>query len=389
MLCWILLTLPGVAQTTGASTSSPEFQRKARALQLIWGDVEKHPEGSAERRKFQDEFLTESEAFVKLYPDHGGTWALRGLIAVELKLPEVGWEAGQKLKGLGQENSSKPLFQELFAQLERNKWPGDKSPGAGPTKLKSAKTYENTLGMKFVPVAGTEVLFSVWETRVGDFAAFVVATGYDATAGMLSYRSEFFTEWGKRGDTWKSPGFAQTPNHPVCGVSWEDARKFAAWLTEKERREGRLTAQQSYRLPTDEEWSRAVGLTSESGSTPEARDLGVEGVYPWGVQWPPPRGAGNYDSDSPGKLDTDNFNRTSPAGSFAANPFGLFDLGGNVWEWCEDYYNGSSGSRVVRGGSWYNPVREDLLSSSRYYGAADYRCSLYGFRLVLVGVGVR
>jgi formylglycine-generating enzyme required for sulfatase activity len=248
------------------------------------------------------------------------------------------------------------------------------------------RPFVNSLGMKFVPVAGSEVLFSVWETRVQDFEAFVGASGYDATAGMFSYRSD---GWKKRGDTWKNPGFAQTPNHPVCGVSWEDAQKFAAWLTEKERREGQLTAQQRYRLPSDVEWSRAVGLASESGSTPEARNRGVKDVFPWGQQWPPPRGAGNYDSYSSSKLDTDNFDRTSPAGSFAANQFGLFDLGGNVWEWCEDYYYGRPGARVLRGGSWFNHDRDILLSSIRGIFVAEDRLPYVGFRLVLVGGSVR
>ena len=133
----------------------------------------------------------------------------------------------------------------------------------------------NSLGMVFVPVPGTSVLFCIWDTRVQDFQQFVDKTGYDATAGMYSFRSDGQKQ---RGDTWKHPGFAQGPTHPVCGVSWDDAQAFCHWLTKNERRAGTLAAKQSYRLPTDTEWSAAVGFQK----------------YPWGNQWPPPPGAGNY-----------------------------------------------------------------------------------------------
>lgn len=89
----------------------------------------------------------------------------------------------------------------------------------------------------------------------------------------------------------------------------------------------------------------------ESGGTPKDKDGKLKGVYPWGTQWPPPRGAGNYDSYSSSKRNTDDFDRTSPVGSFAVNASGLFDSGGNVWEWCEDFLDGSSGARVLRGAS--------------------------------------
>lgn len=122
--------------------------------------------------------------------------------------------------------------------------------------------YENNLGMKFVPVQGTNVLFSIWETRVKDFEAFVEATGHNATGGMYSLEKG---GWKQAGKTWKDPGFEQTGEHAVCGVSWEDATAFCEWLTKEERKAGRIAAEQSYRLPSDVEWSAAVGLKKESG----------------------------------------------------------------------------------------------------------------------------
>lgn len=114
---------------------------------------------------------------------------------------------------------------------------------------KEAVPMENSLGMEFVRVSGSNVQFSIWETRVRDY--------------------QIFKEEAHR--AWKSPEFEQTPEDPVVNVTWEDAAAFCQWLTERERKSGRLTAQQRYRLPTDQEWSVAVGLGPEQGRTPEDR----------------------------------------------------------------------------------------------------------------------
>ncbi len=217
--------------------------------------------------------------------------------------------------------------------------------------------------MKFVPVAGTAVLFGVWDVRVQDYQAFATATGR----------------------AWEKPSFAQGPTHPAVKVSWDDAQAFCQWLTEKERQAGKLGAGQSYRLPADWEWSVAVGLNEARGGTPASKHWKIKDVYPWGTQWPPPRGAGNYESS----LGVDDYEYTSPVGSFAANRLGLFDMGGNVWQWCEDFYSGSRVSRVLRGGSWDDDGSVYLLSSFRFDFSPDGRSSDFGFRCVLVGVSSR
>ena len=99
--------------------------------------------------------------------------------------------------------------------------------------------------------------------------------------------------------SWKKPEYLgerlmQTDTHPVVMVSWNDAQAFCAWLTKKEMAEGKIKAGQRYRLPTDEEWSVAVSLGKEKGNTPEEKDQGIKDVYPWGKEWPPTKGGGNY-----------------------------------------------------------------------------------------------
>lgn len=233
----------------------------------------------------------------------------------------------------------------LAARLEKSVGP---EPG---------QPFTNSLGMKFIPVSGVRI--SVWETRVQDYEAFCYAT------------SRHF----------EPADFAQAPNHPVVKVNWFDAMAFCKWLTEKERDENLIEDRQSYRLPTDREWSMAVGLANESGATPQARDGKIRNEFPWGKQWPPPAGSGNYGTSQ-------RRGTTMPVGSFKANSLGLYDLGGNVWEWCADTYKGGSSGTgrdwgVLRGGSWATTNRLEMQSSYRNVVDRNERDVIYGFRCVL------
>jgi formylglycine-generating enzyme required for sulfatase activity len=212
--------------------------------------------------------------------------------------------------------------------------------------------------MRFVPCPDGRLLFSVWETRVQDYDAFRTAT--------------------RR--AWSPPSFRQGPTHPVVNVTWEDAAAFCAWLTDKERTEGRLTSQGCYRLPTDGEWSLAVGVGHEEGITPEAR-MKSQKPWPWGSYWPPLAGDGNYGPE----LKTDACPDTAPVGSFRANALGVFDLGGNVWEWCDDWFNETRVTRVLRGGSFSDTHPASLLSAYRFNGTMNLASEDIGFRVVLAG----
>ena len=242
------------------------------------------------------------------------------------------------------------------------------------TSGQPGQAWTNSLGMKFVTVDDFQM--SVWETRVQDYDAFCGATGRRRNP----------------------PDFQQGPTHPVVKVNWFDATAFCQWLTEKERQETLLSDRQLYRLPTDAEWSKAVGLPQEGGTTPEARDGKIRNEFPWGKQWPPPFGSGNY-ADKSARISerarggiiegySDGFAQTSQAGSFKANALGIYDLGGNVWEWCAEGYNGKTGAGVrdwgvLRGGSWATSKRMELQSSYRNVVDRSDRDVIYGFRCVL------
>ena len=295
------------------------------------------------------------------------------------------WEEVQRLlEGAGSDEArAEQLYKEYLGKHP-------KGQGVSAANRYLAQHWKNSLGMKFVPVAGTEVLFCIWETRVRDFEAFVKATGHDATSRMYSVGVG-----RENGDTWKSPGFSQGPTHPVCGVSWEDAKAFCAWLTRKERSEGNISASQSYRLPTDWEWSMAVGLNESRSGTPQDKSGKTPDVYPWGGGYPPPADAGNYAGSEARTADwqssfqtiegyRDDFPRTSPAGSFKANRYGIYDLGGNVWEWCEDWRDTDRKYRVLRGAAWDFSGPDILLSSCRFSSSPGDRDNSIGFRCVLV-----
>jgi formylglycine-generating enzyme required for sulfatase activity len=258
--------------------------------------------------------------------------------------------------------------------------------------------WTNSYGMKFAPVPGVDVLFSIWETRVKDFRAFIEDRanngGYDYQQGQLPLILKD-GEWKQMGRPygWRNPGFMQSDDHPVTCVNRADAQSFCAWLTQKERHAGLIGQTQEYRLPTDWEWSTAVGLNERKSGTPMEKDRKVVSSFPWGTDWPPHRGAGNHAGAEARDADwgdhktiegyRDSHPRTSPVACYKANAFNLFDLGGNVWEWSSDLYGNQIGQGLHRGGAWNTADSGILLSSDRGRDSLSLRAANGGFRVVV------
>lgn len=217
--------------------------------------------------------------------------------------------------------------------------------------------YENTVGQRFVPILGTRTFWSVWLTRVRDFAAFVEAGGWPL----------------------KAPSFEQGEDHPIVMVTVPQAEAYCDWLTRLERAYGRIGPRDFYRLPTDREWSRVVGLGHEPGGSPRERNGAIGGIYPWGTEFPPPKGVANLGEE----LGVDSYPFTSPVGLFPSNEHGLYDLGSNVSEWCSDWYDEDIGLNVIRGAAWSHGTREACLSSARRRLNGTETSDNVGFRCVL------
>lgn len=239
-------------------------------------------------------------------------------------------------------------------------------PDAAPQRAPSQPALKNSQGMTLVEIPGIPVYVAAWETRVRDFKQFVEDSGYD----------------------WKStPFFPQTDDHPAVNISLRDALAYCNWLTKREQASGAISALQSYRLPTKKEWDAAVGMVGAREKVSTAQERETDQItFPWGMEWPPPARAGNFNSLEISGMD-DGYLHTAPVGTFAASPEGLFDLAGNVWEWnWEQTAAADSGLQiagVLRGGSWMYFRKECLLSSYLYKVPADTRAPSIGFRYVM------
>jgi len=198
-----------------------------------------------------------------------------------------------------------------------------------------------------------------YPVTVGEWKLFVRATG-----------------WESQSDTdWRLPGFAQTDEHPVVGVSWNDAQLYLNWLSQQ--------TGQTYRLPSESEWEyacRAGTKTAFSFGDEISTELAnYDGHY-------------TYNGSPKGAF----VQGTSKVGQYPPNPWGLFDMHGNVWEWVQDVVHenysgapldgsawedgGDPARRVLRGGSWlYNP--RYLRSALRNGFSAVLANDIVGFRV--------
>ena len=181
---------------------------------------------------------------------------------------------------------------------------------------------------------------SLWvdttEVTVGQFKKFLKSTDH-------TFDGELWAEVYK---------YSPTDKHPMIYVSWFDATAYAKWVGK--------------RLPTEKEWEFS------------ARGGLVDKIFTWGDDEAVAREHANY-SDTGGEDKSDR--QTAPVGSLKPNGYGLYDMSGNVWEWCQDWYDGGRDIRVLRGGSWANGTNR-LHVPYRFFNTLNNRYFNSGFRCV-------
>lgn len=210
------------------------------------------------------------------------------------------------------------------------------------------------LGMEFVWLKGLKLWAGKYEVTNGEYRKF------KASHDSKKYHDKSLN----------------TDRQPVVYVNCDDATAFAAWLTDRERQAGRLPAGLVYRLPVEKEW--------EAYAT-----CGDNRTYPWGREWPPKYG--NYSAPPLSEsflvmmlVDSynDGFAVTCPVEKSGRNDWGLFGVGGNVWECTTTTFPGAFAA--WRGGAWVSELREDRLRCDRRLtDNGKERDDIYGFRLVL------
>jgi formylglycine-generating enzyme required for sulfatase activity len=325
---------------------------------------------------------------------------------------------------VAQPDSIGPVGKDQEPLTERPTEPPNKVPGPSPATIVSEpirepvpKEFTNNIGMKLVLIPAGKFLMGSpndeegrdddegpqheveitrpfylgrYEVTRGQFRRFVEEMDYRTDAekngeGGWGFNEETGNfEGRKRQYTWKNAGFAQTDQHPVANVSWNDAKAFCDWLSKKEGKK--------YRLPTEAEWeySCRAGTMTRFYSGDDAETLAEVGNVADGTAKKKFSGWTTIQAE-------DGYVFTAPVGRFLANRFGLHDMHGNVWEWCEDWYDKdhyrnspvhnpqgpSAGSfRVSRGGSFSNAPRDYCRAASRDRYEPAFRHLNLGFRIV-------
>ncbi len=253
------------------------------------------------------------------------------------------------------------------------------APAAEPVKAK-----DGPLGMKFVPLPKA-TFYMGWDGTKGsakkteikeDFEIAIHTVTQGQWQEVMGNNPSYFSRAGEGKDKVKDIKDEDLKQFPVENVSWNDAQEFIKKLNEKEKGRGYV-----YRLPSEAEWEYACrgGATSEEECSyhfyfdKPTNDLSstqanFNGQYPYGKGEKGPC-----------------LGRTTKVGSYAPNKLGLYDMHGNVWQWCEDLSDPKGSDRVHRGGSWFNDGA-DCRAAYRSGDRPTYRNGNLGFRLARVPV---
>jgi len=253
---------------------------------------------------------------------------------------------------------------------------------ANPALAQPAKPKDGPLGMKFVPLPKA-TFYMGWNGETGsakkteikeDFEIAIHTVTHGQWQEVMGNSPSYFSRNGEGKDKVKDINDEDLKHFPVESVSWTDAQEFIKKLNEREKG-------YQYRLPREAEWEYACrgGGTSEEECS-------------YHFYFAKPMNAlsskeANFDGNFPfGKADKGPYlQRTTKVGSYAPNKLGLYDMHGNVWQWCEDLWEKGGSVRVNRGGSW-RLAGIFCRAAARNWRAPSYRGSLLGFRLARVPV---
>lgn len=250
---------------------------------------------------------------------------------------------------------------------------------AAPAIPASGRSLGNSIGMQLVEIpAGKFLMGSVPQER--DRVHLEVQHEVEITRSFYLGIHEVTQGQYEQVVGTNPSRFKVTPTHPVENVSFEDALAFCSQLSQRAQE---VLAGRAYRLPTEAEWEHAcrggsaVYAAFHFGNQLNSTQANFDGSYPYGNAVPGPFRQ-----------------QTLPVASFAPNAYGLYDMHGNVWEWCTDWYgvydlndtrdpqgppNGKQ--RILRGGSWHSRA-DNCRSASRYADWPIVRSDAVGFRVV-------
>jgi formylglycine-generating enzyme required for sulfatase activity len=286
---------------------SPDVRLRLNALLLVFEDADKATLAD-DRRRFLADFLSQSAPFVKDNPGQLRIWVLRAVASLELNQSIEGHEAAHSLMGLGAEKSDDPKIQKIMAMLERNGWFAELPKADSSQNRTLTLAGSQTVTLVWIP-AGTFTMGSPLDEpgRKSDEVQHQVTITKPFWLGQTGVtQAQYEAVMGT------NPSHFKGSNLPVETVSWEDAMAFCKKLTDQELAGGRLLVGYHYTLPTDAQREFACRA-------------GTTGAY-----------AG--DLDSIGWYNGNSAFQAHSVGQKQPNAWGLYDMHGNVWEWCLDWY---------------------------------------------------
>ena len=312
------------------------------------------------------EYLGKSSEFVSQQPGVLQVWLFRAAAALETDRTDDGIAAGRQLVALGADNATDPETARVMAMLERRDWLSSLPAAAQAVKERKAFAIAD-LAMTLVPIEPGSFLMGSAKGLANEKPVTKVIL---SETFWMSKTEVTQKQWSALVD--HNPSRFKGDALPVESVTWIEATAFCRQLTEREQAAGRLPQDYKFCLPTEAQWDYACRTGARSSGS------GALDAVAW------------YAKNSAGS--------TQGVAQKQPDSWGLYDMLGNVWEWCQDWYGPYPGgsvtdpqgpedgeSRVCRGGAWGNSARI-CRPSYRGWDRPATSFDVLGFRVALVRV---